>query len=67
MRPTNPTEVTSFAGAIVSIATSLTLTDIGVIIGIFTALLTCGLNVWYMRRKDRREQEEHRYRMHGGR
>ena len=51
-------EITSYAGGIVSITSSLTLTDIGVIIGIATALLTFGLNAIYMYRKDRREQIE---------
>lgn len=51
-------EVTSYAGGVVSIASSLTLTDIGVIVGIVTALLTFGVNLIYMHRKDRREQRE---------
>jgi uncharacterized membrane protein (DUF485 family) len=51
-------EVVSYAGGIVSIASSLTLTDVGVIIGIATALLTFVLNAVYMRRKDKREQLE---------
>lgn len=41
-----------------SIASSLTLTEVGVIVGIATALLTFILNVIYMYRKDRREQAE---------
>ncbi|UXC37206.1 phage holin family protein [Cupriavidus gilardii] len=63
MRQINPVEATSYAGAITSIGASLTLTDIGIIVGIVTALLTFGLNAWYMRRKDRREVEEHAARM----
>ncbi|AOZ05973.1 HP1 family phage holin [Cupriavidus malaysiensis] len=63
MRQTNPVEVTSYAGAIASIVSSLTLTDVGIIFGIVTALLTFTLNAWYTRRKDRREAEEHRARM----
>lgn len=51
-------EVISYAGAGVSIASSLTLTEWGVIIGIVTALLTFTLNAVYMYRKDRREQRE---------
>lgn len=51
-------EVVSYAGGIVSIASSLTLTDVGVIIGIATALLTFVLNAVYMHRKDVREQIE---------
>lgn len=63
MRQINPVEATSYAGAITSIGASLTLTDIGIIVGIVTALLTFGLNALYMRRKDRREAEEHEARM----
>ncbi|MCA7085854.1 phage holin family protein [Cupriavidus sp. DB3] len=63
MRQINPAEATSYAGAIASIGASLTLTDIGIIVGIVTALLTFGLNAWYMRRKDKREIEEHAARM----
>nr|WP_152548470.1 HP1 family phage holin [Cupriavidus sp. SK-4] len=63
MRQTNPVEASSYAGAVVSILSSLTLTDIGIIIGIFTALLTFGLNAWYTRRKDQREAEEHAAKM----
>lgn len=49
-------EITSYAGGIASIVSSLTLTDIGVIVGIATALLTFLLNAIYMYRKDQREQ-----------
>lgn len=51
------TEVTSYAGAATSIGASLTLTEIGVIVGIVTALLTFGMNAFYMWRRDKREQE----------
>jgi|GEM_PF-1953720 len=64
MRQTNPAEVSSYAGSIVAVLSSLTLTDIGIIVGILTALATFGLNALYMRRKDRREEEEHAARMH---
>lgn len=56
-KPAGP-EVISYAGGAVSIASSLTLTEVGVIVGIATALLTFILNVIYMYRKDRREQAE---------
>jgi cbb3-type cytochrome oxidase subunit 3 len=49
-------EITSYAGGIASIVSSLTLTDVGVIVGIATALLTFLLNAIYMYRKDKREQ-----------
>lgn len=51
-------EITSFAGGLSSIAASLTLTQIGAVVGIATALITLALNVVYMYRKDRREQRE---------
>lgn len=51
-------ELTSYAGATVSIGTSLTLTQWGVVAGIVTALLTFALNAIYMYRKDRREQRQ---------
>ncbi|GAA0809643.1 hypothetical protein GCM10009078_51970 [Cupriavidus gilardii] len=63
MRLPTPIEATGYAGSIVSIGASLTLTDIGIIVGIVTALLTFGYNAWYIRRKDQREAEEHAARM----
>jgi cbb3-type cytochrome oxidase subunit 3 len=51
-------EVASYAGGAVSIGSALTLTDIGIIVGIGTALLTLALNVFYMYRKDKREKVE---------
>lgn len=50
--------MTSYAGSAVTIGASLTLTEIGVIVGIATALLTFLANAVYMYRKDRREQRE---------
>ncbi|SDC68730.1 Bacteriophage holin family HP1 [Massilia sp. PDC64] len=49
-------EAGSYAGAIVAIVASLTLTQWGVIAGIVTALVTCAANLFYMARKDRREE-----------
>lgn len=49
-------EAGSYAGAIVAIVASLTLTQWGIIAGIVTALVTCAANVVYMARKDRREE-----------
>lgn len=63
MTKPDSTELTSYAGAAASIVASLTLTDIGVIIGITTALATFWLNKSYVARKDKREQEEHDARM----
>lgn len=63
MRQISAAESASYAGSGVSIASSLTLTDVGIIIGIVTALLTFGINAYFLRRKDRREAEEHEARM----
>lgn len=63
-RHTGP-EVASYAGAAASIGSSLTLTEIGVIVGIVTALLTFCLNAIYMYRKDRRERTESEARLAG--
>lgn len=70
MRQTNPAEVSSYAGSVVAVLSSLTLTDIGIIIGIVTALATFWLNtiytrrkVEYMRRKEEWEAQEHAARM----
>lgn len=54
----SPTEVASYAGSFTAVASSLTLTDIGVVVGILTAIATFGLNFLFMWRKDRREQRE---------
>lgn len=45
----------SYAGATVSVVSGLTLTDIGIIVGIVTAVLTFAANMIYQRRKDKRE------------
>lgn len=58
MRQTNPGEVASYTGSVVAVLSSLTLTDIGIIVGILTALLTFWLNAFFMRRKDRRDAVE---------
>lgn len=50
---------TSYAGAGVSVATGMTLTEWGVVVGILTALLTFIANMIYQARKDRREQQRH--------
>jgi membrane protein implicated in regulation of membrane protease activity len=51
-------EAASYAGALSSVVASLTLTEIGVIVGITTAVLTFLLNLFYTRRRDKREQAE---------
>lgn len=57
MRNVSAPELTSYAGSATAIGSSMTLTKIGIIVGIVTALLTFILNIYYMRRKDQREQE----------
>lgn len=47
-----------------AVASSLTLTDIGVIVGIWTAVATFVVNAIYMYRRDRREQRESIARLH---
>lgn len=42
----------------------MTLTDIGVIVGIVTAVATFALNAIYMYRKDKREERESLARLH---
>ncbi len=54
----SPTEVASYAGSGVALASSLTLTDIGVIVGIATAIATFAFNAVYVYRKDKREERE---------
>jgi uncharacterized membrane protein (DUF485 family) len=58
MNQVSPAEAGSYAGAVVAIVASLTLTQWGIIVGIFTALATFVLNAIYMRRRDQREQRE---------
>lgn len=52
-----PPEMGSYAGGAVAIGTSLTLTEVGIWVGIITALLTFGLNAWYTAKKNARESE----------
>lgn len=54
----SPTEAASYTGSAVALGSSMTLTDVGVIVGIATALATFALNAFFMWRKDQREQRE---------
>lgn len=54
----NMVEITSMVGAVTSIGTAMTLERIGVGFGIVSGLITLGLNVFYMVRKDAREQRQ---------
>lgn len=54
----NILELSSIVGAAASVGTAMTLERIGVGLGILTGLATCALNVFYMLRKDAREQRQ---------
>lgn len=54
----NMVEISSMLGAFASIGTAMTLERVGIAFGILTGLTTCGLNVFYMLRKDAREQRQ---------
>lgn len=56
MKIASAPELTAHAGSVAAILSSLTLTDWGVIVGIITALVTCGANVAYTYLRNRREQ-----------
>lgn len=45
----------SYVGATTSVISGLTLTDWGIIVGIFTALITFAANQWWQARKDSRD------------
>jgi hypothetical protein len=51
-------EISSIFGAMASIGTAMTLERVGIAFGIVTGLMTCCLNVFYMLRKDAREQRQ---------
>jgi hypothetical protein len=51
-------EISSIVGALASIGAAMTLERAGVAFGIVTSLTTCLLNVFYMLRKDAREQRQ---------
>lgn len=46
----------SYSGAVVSVATGLTLTEWGIVVGIVTAILTFTANIAWQFRRDRRAQ-----------
>ena len=49
----------SYAGGGFSVVSAMTLTDIGIIVGIITALATFVLNAWWGFQRNKREQELH--------
>lgn len=61
--PTRGTETISYIGGMTSILSALTLTDIGIIVGILTALMTFALNAVYQYRRDGREAITHEVNM----
>ncbi|WP_244136731.1 phage holin [Burkholderia vietnamiensis] len=54
----SPTEAASYAGSGVALGASLTLTQVGVIVGIATAILTFASNLYFQWRDDQRKQRE---------
>lgn len=55
----------TYGGAATAVIGGLTLSQIGVVVGIFVGISGLILNAWYTFRKDRREVELHRARMDG--
>ncbi len=58
-----PSETASYTGAVVSIGSSLTLTGLGIIVGMVTAILTFAVSTYFAWRRDRREEREARARL----
>lgn len=61
--PDRTINTASYVGSGASILSALTLTDVGILIGIVTALLTLLLNASYHWRRDKREREAHAIRI----
>lgn len=53
----------SYAGGATSVLSALTLTDVGILVGIASALITLAFNIVFQRRRDRREAEAHELRL----
>jgi hypothetical protein len=60
----SPAEAASYAGSAASIGAPLTLSDVGVLVGILTALATFGINAYFRWRDDQRKQRESDARLH---
>lgn len=58
MKNVSVAEVASYAGGVTSVGASLTMTELGVMVGIVTAILTFIVNLVFTYRKDRREERE---------
>lgn len=50
--------VGSYTGSVGAIGASLTLGQIGILVGIVTAIITCCANFYFNRRRDQREQRQ---------
>lgn len=61
--PDRAINTASYVGSGASILSALTLTDVGILIGIVTALMTLLLNAVYHWRRDKREREAHAIRI----
>lgn len=61
--PNRAINTASYVGSGASILSALTLTDVGILIGIVTALMTLLLNAVYHWRRDKREREAHSIRI----
>ena len=68
-RPEQMMETTAqtmtYGGAGTAIVSGITLSQIGVVVGIAVGIVGLALQIWYTMRRDRREQELHRQRMSG--
>lgn len=53
----------SYAGGATSVVSALTLTDIGIIVGIITAIATFAFNVWYRHRHFKLEEQDRKDRL----
>lgn len=56
-------KVTAYAGGAGSVLGGLSASDIGVIGGLIVAVLGWATQLYFSRRRDRREREEHKVRM----
>lgn len=50
--------VGSYTGSAGAIGASLTLGQIGILVGIVTAIITCAANLYFSRRRDERERRQ---------
>jgi hypothetical protein len=60
------TSVSTYASATGTMYFGLTLNEIGVLFGILATVITLAANLIFQRKRDRREEELHRRKMHEG-